>query len=213
MVITCCKIICTSHLLFQAFSLVGLDGKNGHKLKLFQTGILVYIKADKKLSQLIKIKNDYLDKKDKDQLNSKDKKDYKKFLKSYEIYKKKYNQKNHQNVNDIRNVIKKHQSTAKIHLGGIPMIADDMMTYIKNDIIVFGAGVFLFIVCTLWFVFRSLLWVLIPLASCFFFRFNNGRIAWFIRVESYSYFIKLHCINVDFNNGNEYSHEHKIFTN
>ena len=29
------------------------------------------------------------------------------------------------------------------------MIADDMMTYIKNDILVFGAGVFIFIVCTL----------------------------------------------------------------
>ena len=26
------------------------------------------------------------------------------------------------------------------------MIADDMMTYIKNDIIVFGLGVFIFIV-------------------------------------------------------------------
>tara|TARA_B110001454_G_scaffold217371_1_gene242553 strand:- start:743 stop:2464 length:1722 start_codon:yes stop_codon:yes gene_type:complete len=48
------------------------------------------------------------------------------------------------------------------------MIADDMMTYVKNDIIVFGAGVFLFIVCTLWFVFRSFLWVFIPLLSCFF---------------------------------------------
>ena len=48
------------------------------------------------------------------------------------------------------------------------MIADDMMTYIKNDIVVFGAGVFLFIVCTLWFIFRSLLWVFIPLLSCFF---------------------------------------------
>ena len=48
------------------------------------------------------------------------------------------------------------------------MIADDMMTFIKNDIVVFGAGVFLFIVCTLWFVFRSLLWVLMPLLSCFF---------------------------------------------
>ena len=48
------------------------------------------------------------------------------------------------------------------------MIADDMMTYIKNDIIVFGAGVFLFIVCTLWFIFRNLLWVFIPLLSCFF---------------------------------------------
>ena len=48
------------------------------------------------------------------------------------------------------------------------MIADDMMSFIKNDIIVFGAGVFLFIVATLWFVFRKLLWIIVPLSSCFF---------------------------------------------
>ena len=132
------------------------------------SGILVYIKTDKKLSQLIKTKNDFLDKKDKDQLTLEDKKKYKKFLKDYDKYKKIYNQKNHQNINQIRTIIQKHDDAAKIHLGGIPMIADDMMTYIKNDIIVFGAGVFLFIVCTLWFVFRNLLWVFIPLLSCFF---------------------------------------------
>jgi len=132
------------------------------------SGILVYIKTDKKLSELIIKKNNYLDKKDKGQLGSQDKKVYKKFLKEYDKYKKLYNQKNHQNINEIRTVIKKYKNTAKIHLGGIPMIADDMMTYIKSDIIVFGAGVFLFIVATLWFVFRSLLWVFIPLLSCFF---------------------------------------------
>ena len=38
---------------------------------------------------------------------------------------------------------------AKFILGGIPMIADDMMTFIKSDIIVFGLGVFLFIIATL----------------------------------------------------------------
>jgi len=132
------------------------------------SGILVYIKTDEKLSNLIKIKNNYLNKKDKEQLNSKDKKEYKKFLKKYDSYKKSHNQRNHQNINEIRTVIEKYKNTAKIHLGGIPMIADDMMTYIKNDIMVFGAGVFLFIVCTLWFVFRNLLWVFIPLLSCFF---------------------------------------------
>ena len=131
-------------------------------------GILVYIKTDKKLSDLIKTKNNYLDKKDKGQLTSKDKKEYKKFLKEYDNYKKSYNLKNHQNINEIRTIIEKYKNTAKIHLGGIPMIADDMMTFIKNDIIVFGSGVFLFIVFTLWFVFRSLLWVFIPLLSCFF---------------------------------------------
>ena len=140
--------------------IISKDGKT--------SGILVYIKTDKKLSDLIRTKNNYLDKRDKDELTSEDKKEYKKFLKEYDNYKKSYNQKNHQNINEIRAIIKKYENTAKIHLGGIPMIADDMMTYIKNDIVVFGAGVFLFIVCTLWFVFRSLLWVFIPLLSCFF---------------------------------------------
>ena len=132
------------------------------------SGILVYIKIDKKLSDLIKTKNNYLDKIDEGQLSSKNKKEYKKFLKRYNSYRKSYNQKNHQNVVEIRKIIEKYKDTAKIHLGGIPMIADDMMTYIKNDIMVFGGGVFLFIVCTLWFVFRSLTWVFIPLLSCFF---------------------------------------------
>ncbi len=132
------------------------------------SGILVYIKPDKKLSILIKKKNDFLDKKEKKKLTSEEKKNYKNFLKKYDSYRKFYNEKNHQNVNEIRAIIEKNSSTAKIHLGGIPMIADDMMTYVKNDIAVFGAGVFLFIVCTLWFVFRNLLWVFVPLLSCFF---------------------------------------------
>ena len=49
-----------------------------------------------------------------------------------------YNKRNHQNINEIRDVISKYGESAKIHLGGIPMIADDMMTFIKSDIIVFG---------------------------------------------------------------------------
>ena len=80
---------------------------------------------------------------------------YKLFLKDYEKYKNLYNQKNHQNIKEIRDVISKYSENAKIHLGGIPMIADDMMSYIKNDIIVFGIGVFLFIVATLWLIFQK----------------------------------------------------------
>ena len=48
------------------------------------------------------------------------------------------------------------------------MIADDMMSFIKSDIIVFGLGVLLFIIVTLWFVFRKLIWIIIPISSCFF---------------------------------------------
>ena len=161
------------------------------------SGILVYIKVDKKITDLIKRKNNYLNKIAKKEFTTQDSKDYKIFLNEYENYKKVYSKKNHSNVIQIRSIIDKYKDTSKIHLGGIPMIADDMMTYVKNDIIVFGAGVFLFIIFTLWFVFRSLLWVIIPLLSCFFSVFIMvgllGLLGWKVTVIS-SNFIALMLI-------------------
>ncbi len=86
--------------------------------------------------------------------------------KDRENFRDKIKEKNHQNITEIRNVIKGYNNIAKIHLGGIPMIADDMMTFIKNDIIIFGLGVFIFIISTLWYVFRKLIWVIVPISSC-----------------------------------------------
>ena len=85
-----------------------------------------------------------------------------------EEYKDQIKKRNHQNIIEIRDVIKSYENIGKIHLGGIPMIADDMMSFIKSDIIVFGIGVFLFIIATLWFVFRKIIWIIVPISSCFF---------------------------------------------
>jgi len=161
------------------------------------TGIIVYIKNDAKMSDFIINKNNYLNKINDGTISPEENKNFTKFLKSYDSYKKLYNKKNHQNINEIRNVITNYKDDAKIHLGGIPMIADDMMTYVKNDIIVFGAGVFLFIIATLWFIFRSFLWVFIPLLSCFFSVFIMvgllGLLGWKVTVIS-SNFIALMLI-------------------
>ena len=46
------------------------------------------------------------------------------------------------------------------------MIADDMMSYIKSDILVFGLGVFIFIILTLWLIFKNIKWVMMPLLGC-----------------------------------------------
>ena len=130
------------------------------------SGIIVYLKKDERLKEYIKIKDKYLDQANEVGLSKEEKINYKKFIKEYEDYKNLYNIRNHQNITEIRDVISKYGENAKIHLGGIPMIADDMMSYIKNDIIVFGIGVFIFIVATLWFIFRNLKWVIMPLLGC-----------------------------------------------
>ncbi len=85
-----------------------------------------------------------------------------------ELIKDQIKKQNHQNILEIRQVIQSYDDVGKIYLGGIPMIADDMMTFIKSDIIVFGLGVLLFIITTLWFIFRNLLWIIVPISSCLF---------------------------------------------
>ena len=130
------------------------------------SGIVVYLKKDERLAEYIQVKDKYFNRSIETGLSKKEKINYKKFIKEYEDYKNLYNIRNHQNISEIRNVINKYGENAKIHLGGIPMIADDMMSYIKSDIVVFGIGVFIFIVLTLWFIFRNLKWVIMPLLGC-----------------------------------------------
>jgi predicted RND superfamily exporter protein len=130
------------------------------------SGVVVYLKKDERLAEYIKVKDKYFNQSIETGLSKEQKVNYKRFLKEYEEYKNLYNIRNHQNITEIRDVISKYGEGAKIHLGGIPMIADDMMSYIKNDIVVFGIGVFIFIIFTLWLIFRNFKWVIMPLLGC-----------------------------------------------
>ncbi len=130
------------------------------------SGIVVYLKKDKRLAEYIKIKDKYFNQINETGLSKEERVNYKKFIKEYEDYKNLYNTRNHQNITEIRDVISKYGENSKIHLGGIPMISDDMMSFIKSDILIFGIGVFIFIVLTLWFIFRNFKWVIMPLLGC-----------------------------------------------
>ena len=109
------------------------------------SGVIVNIKENKKLENIENLSKEKI-----------------------EAYKDKVKKQNHENILEIRQVIQSYGDVGKIYLGGIPMIADDMMTFIKSDIIVFGLGVLLFIIATLWFVFRKLIWIIVPISSCLF---------------------------------------------
>ena len=130
------------------------------------SGIVVYLKTDERLSEYIKVKDKYYYQSIDTGLTKEEKINYKNFLKEYEEYKNLYNTRNNQNISEIRDVINRYGENANIHLGGVPMIANDMMSFIISDIIIFGFGVFVFIIFTLWFIFRNIKWVIIPLLGC-----------------------------------------------
>ncbi len=72
-------------------------------------------------------------------------------------------------IKDIRKVQEKYTSDRyEIRLGGIPMITNDMVNFIKNDLINFGLGVLIFILATLVIIFRKLIWVMAPVVNCIY---------------------------------------------
>lgn len=72
----------------------------------------------------------------------------------------------HDDIIQIRKILAPYKSQAEIYLGGVPMIADDMITYVESDLFTFGMGVFLFLVITLMIIFRRIRWVIIALGCC-----------------------------------------------
>ncbi|UZE94601.1 efflux RND transporter permease subunit [Alkalimarinus alittae] len=69
-------------------------------------------------------------------------------------------------VENVRNILDGYRDRGTLYLGGVPMIASDMIDFIKNDIVVFGIGIIVFIVLLLAVIFRRIVWVLLPLFTC-----------------------------------------------
>lgn len=82
-------------------------------------------------------------------------------------------------IAEVRTVLDKYRAHAELHLGGVPMIVADMISFIQSDLSTFGVGVLLFLVLTLTVIFRQWRWVVVPLLCCLFtVWFVVGYLSW-----------------------------------
>jgi predicted RND superfamily exporter protein len=72
----------------------------------------------------------------------------------------------HQDIAAIRTIMDNYRRDADLFLGGVSMIADDMVSFIKSDLKIFGFGVLLFLILTLGIIFRAKRWILLPMLCC-----------------------------------------------
>jgi hypothetical protein len=103
----------------------------------------------------------------------------------------------HQDIVAIRSIMNNYRSDAELFLGGVSMIADDMISFIKSDLKVFGIGVLIFLIVTLSIIFRNSRWVLLPMLCCSFSAISMmgllGMFGWQVTVIS-SNFVSLQLI-------------------
>lgn len=161
------------------------------------TGLIIYLKQDTYFSELFKKRNQLLSKKSSGTLSKSEQSQLETYMAEYEDYRIAYNKQQHQDIERIRSIIRPYKKHGVVHLGGVSMIADDMISFVKKDLVVFGFGVFIFIVATLAIIFREIRWVVLPLLSCFFSVFIMigmlGFLNWKVTVIS-SNFISLMLI-------------------
>ena len=72
----------------------------------------------------------------------------------------------HEDIASIRSVMKRYASNAHLFLGGTSMIADDMITFIKSDLKVFGVGSVVALALTLGIIFQGVRWICLPILCC-----------------------------------------------
>lgn len=73
----------------------------------------------------------------------------------------------HENIAKIREIIERHRGDERLFLGGISMIANDMVSFVKNDLAIYGSSVLLLLGLCLWLFFRQIRFVVLPVIVCF----------------------------------------------
>ena len=132
------------------------------------TALQVNLKNNVLFTDIQKRKNELLGPRDGAGLSAAEQQELAHLLQRYESIKAEVTRINHETVAATRAVMERYRDRGVLYLGGIPMIADDMITFIRNDLLAFGAGVFAFLVIMLSIIFRQARFVLLPLCSCIF---------------------------------------------
>ncbi|MDX1491119.1 MAG: MMPL family transporter [Pseudohongiellaceae bacterium] len=128
--------------------------------------LLVSFARDDQYQQLLDERQNLRQKRDSEGLTEQETQDLATVSAQFDEYSKIFAQRRHEDIEQIRTILSRYEQGATLYLGGAPMIADDLVTFVRNDLATFSAGVFTFIVFALGLIFRRVRWVVLPLACC-----------------------------------------------
>ena len=138
--------------------LLSADGKT--------TGIIAKLSFDPQYLELVSQRDSLRLVRDTEGLNSQQQLELAVISQEFLNYRTAKTAEDHRRVAEVRNLMDQYRDQATIYLGGPDMITADMVDFIKSDLAVFGIGILVFMIATLSFIFRSIRWVILPVATC-----------------------------------------------
>jgi hypothetical protein len=132
------------------------------------TALLIYFPIDEIYRDLLNTRNRLSQKKDEGSLSPKEAIEFESVIEQFRNYRDRMKEIRHQDIVSVRAIMDHYRNDAELFLGGVSMIADDLISFIKNDLKVFGFGVLFFLIITLGIIFKKKRWIFLPIICCVF---------------------------------------------
>ena len=130
------------------------------------TALLVSFERDQKYYDLLYKRNDLRDQERNGELDEQGQQALEDASRAFSDYSSQIQQRTAGEIDQVREIMDSYRDDANLFLGGVPMITTDLVRFIRSDLKVFGVGVLVFLILTLFLIFRRPRWVIVPLACC-----------------------------------------------
>lgn len=130
------------------------------------TAIVVNLKPDKKYFEILNKRNALLKKKREKSASEEELLELEKTEQSFKTYRENIRETDHQNIVAVRAIIEKYQDKGQLFLGGVSMIADDIISFVKSDLVIYGSTLIFLLIFILWAIFRQTIWIILPVIIC-----------------------------------------------
>ena len=130
------------------------------------TAIALNLKQDDKFNELLNERNLLSQKESNGTITQAEKEKFKTLLAEFKAYRDELRKSDHKNLEAIKAAIAKFNANDELFLGGANMIADDMIGFIKSDLLIYGLSVLALLSFSLWLFFRQIRWIVLPMFIC-----------------------------------------------
>lgn len=130
------------------------------------TSILITFPFDRRYEDLLLQRDTLREKEAAGQLTEMERLTLKEVTRQFARYHDLVRQRRHDDIKTIRSIMDNYRQHGTLFLGGVSMIADDMISFIKSDLRIFGTAVFLMLVLCIAVIFRRTSWVILPMLVC-----------------------------------------------
>jgi len=130
------------------------------------SSILINLYSDPTYSTLLRKRNLLLHKQKTSTLNKAEKQALKQSSIAFKTYRDEQRLLSNENIENIRAIMSKYQDDATLFLGGVQMISNDIVGFVKNDLLTYGSILILLLILVLGVVFKKPRWVVLPILIC-----------------------------------------------